>query len=713
MTPQPITERGLDQFDVGGGIAATVYTDGSVVFWKIAPPNEEVGYLPPGGENPVDLKDGRAGILGPDGTPMAYDITNPPPEMAGVIPGGAEPGTVPAVQAPQVTPARVNPITPGGYGSRGFLPSGEPRPLNLLQGTTDFGRGPNVDIRPEYAKPLQDPVQARGYLEGSGTFNQFKLDQPGLFGTVPGQQGTVNLRYGLGGAGDPTTGREIQTPSRWITGNATDSVTPMQGDEYARGLRPLPAGEPGGRPMIGRGGGGGGFYGAGGSRYPQSYMVGALLGAPDPSSPSGGVGFGASGSGGGYDEGPGGYGGGSGGGFFGSNVTSNWGWTPETAGLDFIATLFLRSDTPTGIGTPAWSAPPQMWNALIEEIRRGRIYVKDPQAWEMLRQYNPAFTPQNIGGAATGGQNVQPGGAGGTGEQDAMANANAAEAADRAAYWAYQQSLLRQGDQRIALEAARDAWTKAYQEAGLTGTLNGQQTLAAQMQRAGLTGMFEGNPTMAREQMLFNQEMQKVANELAAAGLLGTYQGQQTLAAKAQEFTQQMQQRQFGLSEAGVTGTYNGQPTLAAQQLRDTTALGLLGLQAQMRGPRNWDAYQTTFASTPQGLRDVMGAFQGAYTLPGATGATGTAQGGRATVAGAAGDILSGTYGNAGEQPAAMGNPYQADLRNWNRMQPSQREMVLGRYENQGWYGDDVENMLRSAAPKYAGAGGANYALYR
>ena len=94
--------------------------------------------------------------------------------------------------------------------------------------------------------------------------------------------------------------------------------------------------------------------------------------------------------------------------------------------------------------------------------------------------------------------------------------------------------------------------------------------------------------------------MQKVANEFAAAGLLGTYQGQQTLAAKAQEFSQKLPQQQFGLSEAGVTGSYQGAPTFAARQHQDQTAMNLMQLQSTMRGPRNWDAYQTTFNSPPR-----------------------------------------------------------------------------------------------------------------
>ena len=316
-----------------------------------------------------------------------------------------------------------------------------------------------------------------------------------------------------------------------------------------------------------------------------------------------------------------------------------------------------------------------MWDGLLQEIRAGRIYVTDPQAWAMIQEKTGA-TPASIGGAATGGQNVQPGG---SSTDDAIANGNAAEAADRAAYWAYQQSLLKQGDKRIALEEARDAWTKTYQTSQATGVLDGQATLAKLKQEFDM--------------------------KVAAAGLTGTYDGNPTLAKLQQEFAQKV-------SEAGLTGLWNGQKTQQAIGQENQTALGLLGLQASLSGPRNWDRYQSTFSSTPQGLKDVMGAFSGRYQLPTGAGAQATAQGGVQSVAGLSGDILSGTYGQDGQSGQAMINPRQADLQNWAKMQPSQREMVLGKYENQGWYGPDVENLMRTAAPRYSGPQQASYNFF-
>jgi hypothetical protein len=643
--------------DLGGGLAATRYSDGSTVVWQINPPNAEVAYIEAGRGDPADLGDGRAAVVKPDGSVDVFDINAPPPAYSGapaaggpVAPGapaspgaalgqaglrypGAMPGqtvrpgqTMPGVPFGSTgAPSTWNPASPGrneGWGSIGAGTVGVP----YGYGVPGFGQDA-IKINDLDLPYLFDPKVAPGYIPGSGTYNQYRLDSPtnqfgaqygGLFATMQGPNGpeVVNTRYGLGGTGDPTNGSEVQTPQRWITGNATDSAQAMRGDAAWRA-------------RYGGGGGGGGFDPALAAAAPPSAYAGA----------------------------GGGGGGGMGGGFFGSTVTSNWGQTADTAGKDYIATLFLRSDTPTGIGTPAWSAPPAMWQGLLDEIRAGRIYVTDPQAWQMLKE-KTGQTPQTIGGAATGGQNVQAGGAaGGTGDStaDAIANANAATAADKAAYWAYQQALLRQGDERIALEAARDAWAKAYQTAQTTGT-------------------FDGADTMAMQQQKYAQ----------------------------------------GVTDAGLTGTYQGQDTMQKIAQQNANALSLMGLQASLSGPRNWAKYQSTFNSTPGGLQDVMAAYQGRYQLPGATGAQATAQGGRASVAGLAGDILSGTYGNdTTQQPQAMGNPRQADLQNWARMQKSQREMILGQYENEGWYGPDVEQMMAGAAPRQAGASSANYNFFQ
>jgi len=728
--PGATAVKGYDALDLGRGDdgiwrIATRYSDGSYVVWNAEGDNEELAYIGPGEGlgAPVDVGGGRAVVVNPDMSLTAFPIANPPPQFAGQAPQAPAPAAPGAPPAPGTPTGPIGTRRPGedfnygptrpGAGVYPNMPGQTVRPGATRQGQTTSagtwnpampsqGRGegwgsigagtegipygwgtPGFNQNPikinEADLPYlfnDKPGMAPGYIPGSGTYNQYRLDAEsqkprfpgaptGLFGPIGPKGEIYNTRFGLGGTGDPTTGGELQTPQRYITGVAGDSGTAMQGDAAWRA-------------KYGGGGMGGGGEGGGWDQAWVGSAAGRYAPGPGVSSPGGSMnasGFGASGweyvqpgvdvrrpgggmgGGGGegynpgytpYSDGMGG--GGMGGGFFGSTVTSNWGQTAETAGKDYIATLFLRSDTPTGIGTPAYAAPQAFWDGLAQEIAAGRIYVKDPMAWQMLAE--KGYTPQKIGGAATGGQNVQPGGSAGLG--DAAANAAAAAAADRAAYWAYQQALLRQGDQRIALEEARDAWNKTYQTASLSGQLNGQDTMAMQEQKY-----------------------------------------------------------QQGVTDAGLTGTYQGQDTMAKINQQNAQAQALLALQAQMQGPRNWAAYQKTFGATPQGLKDVMSAYMGRYQLPTGQGAQNTAQGGVQSVAGLGGDILSGTYGQDGQSGMSTMNPRQASVSNWARMMPSQREMILGNYEQQGWYAPDVEKLIQGAAPKYSGPQTGSYNFFQ
>jgi hypothetical protein len=109
-----------------------------------------------------------------------------------------------------------------------------------------FGQAP-IQINPNDLPHLFNPAVAPGYIPGSGTYNQYRLDSQnqtprfpgapsGLFGTVPGvaDSPVVNRFYGQGGVGDPTNGSEVQTPRRWITGNPADSSQAMLGDDAWR-----------------------------------------------------------------------------------------------------------------------------------------------------------------------------------------------------------------------------------------------------------------------------------------------------------------------------------------------------------------------------------------------------------------------------------------------------------------------------------------------
>ena len=102
--------------------------------------------------------------------------------------------------------------------------------------------------------------------------------------------------------------------------------------------------------------------------------------------------------------------------------------------------------------------------------------------------------------------------------------------------------------QRLGQEASQFEADRLLREAGITGTYDGAETMAARQ---------------AREQQ-----------ELAEAGLTGRYRDQDTMAAQQLE-----QDRLF--REAALTGRYGEQDTLAAQEMAQREALATRGLNLQ------------------------------------------------------------------------------------------------------------------------------------
>jgi len=416
-------------------------------------------------------------------------------------------------------------------------------------GVPGFGQA-QIPINPDYLSYLQS---APGYIPGSGTYNQFRLDQPGLLTNILGQQ--MNARYGQGGTGDPTTGQEPQTPQEWLN-------------------------------------------------QPQLFT---------------------------WDF--------------------NMGQTPDTQGLDYIANLFGRPESSSGLSTAAFSAPEQYWQGLYQNIANGKV-KPTAAGWRFLAQYK-GVTPQTVGGVApqqAAAVGAGTGGAGGTGnaQTDALASIAASQAADQAARQAYQEWTMRTGDETLALQKAQQAWSQTFQE-----------------------------------------RAQKFAQGVTEAGLLGTYNGQQTQAAQQQQWNQGFQQ----------------------QQADRTTALSLLQQQSALQGPRDWLKYQQLNANTPQGFRDLVAGLAGQYGFAG-SGAQGTP--GAATLATRTQDLLSGGQAMAGAQAQnqyALPSPNQINLRNWTSMSPSQQQMALGAYESQGYPGDDVLKQLQAAAPRYVGPSAATVGM--
>lgn len=432
-------------------------------------------------------------------------------------------------------------------------------------GVPGFGQAA-IPIQQQYLDYLKT---APGYIPGSGTYNQFRLDQPGLLTNINGQM--VNARYGQGGTGDPTTGQEPRTPDEWLNG-------------------------------------------------PKAF-----------------------------------------------SWEGNMGQTDATRGLDYIANLFGRPDAgSSGISTAAWSAPDAYWQGLAKAVQAGTVKAS---AFGLKALASKGYNVSPPGGAV----DLGGGGAGGPDNsmQGALASIAASQAADQAARLAYQEWVMRTGDETLAQQKAQQAWSQSFQEK--------QQAFSQEYQTASLTGKYQGQDTLAAQQQAW-------AKALGEAGLTGQYNGQQTQQAQQQAWNQQFQQQQLGQSGA----------------------LSLLGLQSQLQGPRDWAKYWQMSASAPEGLKSALGSLAGQYNF--APGAQGTP--GAATLQSRTTDLLAPGAGAQGTgQPGQAANPWQFNLQNWSRMNPSMQQGVLGGLEAGGMYGPDVEAMLKAAAPRYTGPAAAQVGM--
>lgn len=361
-----------------------------------------------------------------------------------------------------VAPGTWNPASPGrnaGWGSIGAGTEG----IQYGYGVPGFGQAP-IPILPDYQPALNDPKLAPGYIPGSGTYNQFKLDQPGLVGTMAGTP-NVNLRYGMGGPGDPSTGGELQTPTKF----ATNSSGGM--------------GDAAWQARYGKGGGGGG----GGAWQPVDGYAGVDV-------------WQAAGGGGG------GMGGGEGGAFsWQGNLQGQW--AP-------LATMIGRSDSPPyGIATNAVSYPQAYYDLLRQAIQQGVVKV-NPVGWQFLQE-TKGITPQGWGidPAQAAGPGGAPGAPGVGGDDNGLTNYYAQQAAvaqaNQAMQQAYSEWSMSSGDEKLAMQKAQEAWSRTFQEA--------QQKFNQGVSEAGLTGQYNGQQTQAAQQQAWSQGYQDRGQQQSGA----------------------------------------------------------------------------------------------------------------------------------------------------------------------------------------------------
>jgi hypothetical protein len=262
--------------------------------------------------------------------------------------------------------------------------------------------------------------------------------------------------------------------------------------------------------------------------------------------------------------------------------------------------------------------------------------------------YNPS-TGQQIG-AGPSGVPTTTGQLTNVDAQTALMNA-----ANQAALIAYYNS-------KLALDTDDLAFRKATQAF--------QNTIS----QAGVTGIFQGQPT------------------LAAAQLFGTYAlptaGQQTLAAQQQQFSQAIAAQQEARQQAA---------------LQQQTAQNYLDLLSRLRGPADIFQYQKVLGATPQGLQDLVRAAAGQY-IPGGGATTGvqpTAVNLQNFVAGA----TSGQGGMTAADQAALQSlvpPNQLAPQTWRNLAPSQQQILLAAWENQGYRPEDARALFEQSLPRYA-----------
>jgi hypothetical protein len=261
-----------------------------------------------------------------------------------------------------------------------------------------------------------------------------------------------------------------------------------------------------------------------------------------------------------------------------------------------------------------------------------------------------SFSGGGAGGAATGGSGAA-GGSGALGQQiqgllGALASGNAAAAAEAA----------RQFDKTFGLDQAK--FTEAIRQ--------------------------------------YNQNF-----GLSEAALTGTYNGQPTLAAQQQQFQQ-------ALDAAGVTGMYNGQPTLAAKNL----GLSALSLAVQQQANPFRQA-EALYGMQQQGLTPLLRAAAGlAGPLPSfqapALSAADTrslsflANGGFGTPSGESGAMPSYIQDQANSYLNNLPSPNKTNWTNLSFATPGAQDLVVkGLAQKYGLQEADIQSIAKATLPAF------------
>lgn len=285
---------------------------------------------------------------------------------------------------------------------------------------------------------------------------------------------------------------------------------------------------------------------------------------------------------------------------------------------------------------------------------------------------------------------------GGSGTNYSQGGISASTIADNFARAAYNNALAAGVGESNAINRAKLEWQKQYDSAVLSGYFNDKPTLARQEFEATATGTYDGKPTEAT--------------------------------------------REFNVGASGYLDDARQQATLAREAEQNKTALGYLQILAGLRGPQNAFQYARVLNGTPNGLSDIVNAASGRYgissfgggappAVPNAStnGASVGPNGELSTTPNAGASLLPQTGGSAAPVPmgeagldtligdannparvqppstAPLPLPNQIDPVAFSKYSPTQKSLLSGAYESQGWDPLDVEAIRKASLPAFRG----------
>lgn len=165
---------------------------------------------------------------------------------------------------------------------------------------------------------------------------------------------------------------------------------------------------------------------------------------------------------------------------------------------------------------------------------------------------------------------------------------------------------------RLAFDKANQTWTEAFQSASLTGTYQGQPTLAYLTQIAQMTGTINGQQTIQGKltDTQIAQINATIMNTQKMTDLAYLQRGDQREQWSADH--QMALQKQ----QADLTGFINGMPTQQRQEWEAQQGNAYVNLVSTLRGPENAFQMLKVLKATPDSLRSLADQWTGKFVSP-------------------------------------------------------------------------------------------------